>query len=109
MKDDLSAGVAAAVQALFGVETSVELTRPDPQYGDFATNVALAMASRVGSKPRELAESILTNLPLQGLIKDARVAGPGFINLWVSDMWLHDAVKLALERSGRYGWAARAS
>ena len=41
----------AAVKELFAVETEVELTRPDERFGDFATNIALVMASRIGQPP----------------------------------------------------------
>lgn len=68
----------------FGVETDVVLTRPDPQFGDYATNVALQLAGRVGKPPREIAEQIAGKLRGSGDFAAVDVAGPGFINLTLS-------------------------
>ncbi len=75
------------MQDLFGIEQPVELTRPDEQFGDFATNVALQLAKSVGKNPREIADALAVkireNSPEQ--IADVSVAGPGFINIRLSD------------------------
>jgi arginyl-tRNA synthetase len=61
---------------------ALELDRPrNPEHGDFATNVALQIAKRLGRKPREVAEAIVSRLPAGELLARAEVAGPGFINL----------------------------
>jgi arginyl-tRNA synthetase len=86
MKQELEAAVAAACKKLFNVDVEVELTRPDEQFGDYATNVALQLAKSMGKNPREvgaeLAEELETSLPQ---IKEATIAGPGFVNLALSD------------------------
>jgi arginyl-tRNA synthetase len=64
---------------------ALELDRPrNPEHGDFATNVALQIAKRVGRKPREVAEAIVSRLPANETVARAEVAGPGFINLTLS-------------------------
>ena len=65
----------------FGVETEVTLTRPDPQFGDFATNVALQLAKQVGKPPREIAETLAGKIRESEDFSDVQVAGPGFINI----------------------------
>ncbi len=61
---------------------SLELERPkNAEHGDFATNVALQLAKRVGLKPRDTAEAIVAALPRDAAIAKAEIAGPGFINL----------------------------
>lgn len=75
--------ISQVVRELFGVETAVVLTRPDPQFGDWATNVALQLAKQVGKNPREIAEQIVGALKNDSV--EASVAGPGFINIRLSD------------------------
>jgi len=86
-KTRLAGLVRDAVAAAFpGTEVAVvELDRPrNPEHGDFATNVALQLAKRVGRKPREAAEAIVAALGRVAEIERADIAGPGFINLTLS-------------------------
>lgn len=79
--------IAAACRELFGADEAVILTRPDEQFGDYATNVALQLAARLGKKPREVAEELAARL--RHLMGDAiaavNVAGPGFLNITLHD------------------------
>lgn len=72
------------ITRLFGVEQSVQLTRPDAQFGDYATNVALQLAKPLGKNPREVAEQIAEELRQTGEFSEVTIAGPGFINLRVA-------------------------
>lgn len=85
MKQDLEQAVAAAVKELFEVEATVELTRPDEQFGDYATNVALQLAKQVGKNPREVADTLRGHLASDPRLQAVEVAGPGFLNLKLSD------------------------
>ncbi|MBX2870270.1 MAG: arginine--tRNA ligase [Acidiferrobacterales bacterium] len=70
----------------------------DASHGDFASNVALVLAKRVGSKPRELAEKIVNAIPGAADIEAISIAGPGFINFKLSrSSWLEqiDAIRQA--------------
>lgn len=71
-------------QRLYGVEIETKLTRPDPQFGDYATNIALQLAKPLGKNPREVAEEISTALRETGEFSEVTVAGPGFINVRIS-------------------------
>ena len=83
--------------------TAVELERPaDPAHGDYATNVALQRAGVEGRPPREIAEEIARHVEESGLAR-AEVAGPGFVNLRVSDEWLGQALGEVLESGQSYG------
>ncbi len=77
--------VSAIVKELFNVDVDVVLTRPEPQFGDYATSVALQLAGRVGKNPREVAEAIVEKLRASGEYSDVSVAGPGFINIRLGD------------------------
>ena len=63
------------------------MVRPagNPKFGDYQANLAMGLAKRIGQKPRDLAEAIVSALDAPGVIEHAEVAGPGFINLTLSN------------------------
>jgi arginyl-tRNA synthetase len=71
------------------------LTRPEEQFGDYATNIALQLAKQLGKNPREVAEALTVKIRenLSDKVADVSVAGPGFINLKLSDQALAKALK----------------
>lgn len=75
------------------VGAPVSVTRPEPQFGDFATNVAMQLAGQQGRSPREIAEDIANKLRQQPEITEVTVAGPGFINIHLSDAALIQALQ----------------
>jgi arginyl-tRNA synthetase len=71
----------------------VELERPqDPAHGDYATNVALQSAPKHRRAPREFAEELVQRAVELDEIERAEVAGPGFVNLWVTTSWLGETL-----------------
>ncbi len=80
----MEAKISQIIQELYDVTADVVLTRPDPEFGDYATNVALQLAGKLGQNPREIAEAIAEKLKATGEFSDVTVAGPGFINVRVS-------------------------
>ena len=93
MKHEIEAVVAAATAKLFATDVVPELTRPDEQFGDYTTNVAMQLAKQLGKSPKELAASLADELKNDPLIAAADVAGPGFVNLTLSD----DAIATGLQ------------
>lgn len=77
--------IAGIVEKKYGQSVSVDITRPEPQFGDFATNVALQLAKSLGKNPREIAAEITTELQETGEFAKVEVAGPGFINITLGD------------------------
>lgn len=77
--------IAGIVEKKYGQSVSVDITRPEPQFGDFATNVALQLAKSLGKNPREIATEITTELQETGEFAKVEVAGPGFINITLGD------------------------
>ena len=64
------------------VPETVTVERPrNPEHGDYATNVALQVAKKAGTNPRELASWLADALGADAAIETAEVAGPGFLNL----------------------------
>ncbi len=98
MKRELESAIAAVFKELFNEDLAIELTRPEEQFGDFATNVALQAAGKLGKSPREIADQLAPAITerLADKIADVSVAGPGFINLSVTNDFL---VALAEEAS----------
>lgn len=76
--------ISEIVEQLFGVTLHITLSRPDPQFGDYATNVAMQLAKPLGKNPREIAEQIAGKLRESGYFSEVTVAGPGFINVRVA-------------------------
>jgi len=98
--------LAEAVQRAFpeAGECAIELDRPrNTEHGDFATNVALQLAKRVGRKPREAAEAIVAALPSSDAILRADVAGPGFINFTLSGGLRFGVVARILRETEAFG------
>jgi len=83
----------STVSALFGVDADIKLTRPDPQFGDYATNVAMQLAKPLGRNPRDIAEELAAKLRESGEFSEVTIAGPGFINLRVAAKKLADSLE----------------
>jgi arginyl-tRNA synthetase len=84
--------VAASIKSLFNVDADIELTRPAEQFGDFSTNVAMKLANDLGQPPRAIAQTVADSLA-SPLIAGTEVAGPGFINITLTDQALFDAMQ----------------
>jgi arginyl-tRNA synthetase len=85
----------AIVKELFALEVEAHISRPDPQFGDYATNVALQLASRLQRAPREVADQIAEALRQTGQYSEVSVAGPGFINVRLSALSLLSTLEAA--------------
>jgi arginyl-tRNA synthetase len=103
----LIAEALAAAAPTLGLDPPLpepEVERPRRRgFGDFTTNVAMVVASRAGSDPREVASVIVAALPSAPELAKAEVAGPGFINLWTTDDWLHDVLRSVVLEGNAYG------
>ncbi|WP_299179940.1 arginine--tRNA ligase [uncultured Neptuniibacter sp.] len=80
----------------------VENTR-DKSHGDYASNIALTLAKPARSNPRQLAEKLVAALPQSDNLKRTEIAGPGFINFFISGASTSSLVKTILEEKGNYG------
>jgi arginyl-tRNA synthetase len=91
LRDNAVARLAANVAEVVGAQ--VVLERPsDPAHGDYATNVALRLAGGQRRRPRELAEELAAKVGDLPQIERAEVAGPGFLNLFVTDAFLAEGL-----------------
>ena len=82
--DSIKSSIQTVIQQLFNINQVVSLSRPDPQFGDYATNVAMQLSKPLGKNLREIAEQLSEKLRETGNFSEVSVDGPGFINLRVS-------------------------
>lgn len=101
---EFAARIAAAVRAVADDDT-LDVTRitveppRDPSHGDLATNAAMVLARDIGMKPRDMAERLAEELKSahSGDIAAIDVAGPGFVNLSLSEeVWRAELRRILL-------------
>jgi arginyl-tRNA synthetase len=111
LKDQLQALIAQAIHSLIqdgtlpaDTDVDVQVTRTkDKSHGDFATTVALQVARPARRKPRDVAEAIVARLPESHLIGRTEIAGPGFINLFLTEDARLSVIGAIREQGERYG------
>jgi arginyl-tRNA synthetase len=98
---------AAAVRGNAGApQAAPTLDRPRHKgQGDYSTNAAMLLAPVLSESPRTVAERIAAELSatLGDQLERAEVAGPGFVNLWLSDAWHRRALRSVLAAGERFG------
>ncbi len=115
VKDPIHALVLDAIAALRadgslpadGLPTFVVERSKNREHGDFATNVALLLAKAAGRKPRDLAQALVDALPSRTEIAKVEIAGPGFINFFLSPAAYQREVRAAIEGGDAYGRSER--
>lgn len=93
MNDKLTQAIQQACQQLFNTAAPVTLERPEEQFGDLTTNVAMQLAGTIGENPRQIAEKIAGGLRelAADSVDEITVAGPGFLNIRLKDAELWKA------------------
>lgn len=66
-----------------------------PGFGDYQANGAMGAAKAMKRNPREIAQSIVENLQLDGIANKIEIAGPGFINIHLDQQWLAQQLQIA--------------
>ncbi|MGV1048618.1 MAG: arginine--tRNA ligase [Solirubrobacterales bacterium] len=113
---DLRGAVDQAARALRDgerTEPAPSLDRPPkPELGDYSSNAAMLLAGPLGDNPRAVAERLRAELEAglgEGDVERIEVAGPGFVNLFLSDEWYQRAVDALLAADEDLGPAATAT
>ncbi len=86
-------------------QISIERTK-DSKHGDFATNLALALAKPAKTNPRQLAEKIISLLPTDPAVSKIEIAGPGFINFFINSDNHLQLIKQIHKEGKSYGLSA---
>ena len=110
IKELLNKAISGAAQqsiadGAFSAENLPEIileVPPQKEFGDFATNFALQAAKAARTKPRIIAEAIVSRLKAEWLEK-AEIAGPGFINFYLKPTWLYDCLAKIIKQGSTYG------
>ncbi len=111
MKQNITQLIEQALDALVAqghlpadIRPRVQIDRTrDKSHGDLASNIALTLAKAAGKNPRELAGLICETLPSSELVARTEIAGPGFINFFLSDSSNQAIVRTVLEQGSRFG------
>jgi len=111
MKAKLQALVSQAIASLQSdgtlpadVSPPIQIDRTrDPSHGDLACNIAMLLAKPAKARPRDLAEKIVAALPADPAISKVEIAGPGFINFFLSKDAFHAVIPAILEAGEAYG------
>lgn len=95
MEETIKTVLSEIASDLAGSQVLVELDYPDERFGDYSTNVAIKLAKEINAQPHDLALTIASKLKekLKPELRDVSIAGPGFINLALSDSALLGEMK----------------
>ena len=99
----------AIVSALKEMELDVPLDRivldrpKSTDHGDYACNIAMQVARELKQNPREIANQVASKLSAHALIKKSEVAGPGFVNLFLSNECHQSVIQEVLEAGPNFG------
>lgn len=108
IKEQIVLCLQQALRELDISDVVVEIEQPkDTEHGDFSSNVALIVGKALKRNPRELAEEIVENIE-DGIsnvefLDKVEIAGPGFINFWVSNEVLFKNIQQITEQKDEYG------
>lgn len=93
----------AGFSDMLPVKIEVSASR-NKEFGDLATNVAMILASKAKTNPRELAQKIVNTFELDSsLVSAVQIAGPGFINFTLSNQQIYDGLSEILKKQNDYG------
>ena len=105
MSERLRLELDRVASALGADPSEYVLERPrEAGHGDLATNLAMVLAGKRKTNPRTLAREILEQLSLpETVVSKVEVAGPGFINFWLAQDQLANALRTIVAAGERYG------
>lgn len=113
IKSEISKIIKNAIQDAINTNELTITTPPDipfsptktPDHGDIATPIALGLAKSAKMPPRTIAEIIhkYVDLDKHAIISDLEIAGPGFINIYLSNEWFYDTIRNIISERQNYG------
>ena len=106
MEERIAQAIRAAAETMGADDAAFRMERPkDPTHGDWASNVALALASRLRRPPRQIAQELAERLGALDGVERVEVAGPGFLNFRLGAGEVGDALRRILAEDRDYGRA----
>lgn len=83
-------------------EISLEIPK-EKAHGSFASNLAMILSKAAKKPPREIAQILIDNFESNPYLAEVQIAGPGFINFYLSERWLGDVLASILEQKENFG------
>jgi len=114
MKEELKKSLHEALGSL-GKEQNVDLTKvkievkenKEKEFGDFSSNLALALSKLFSKPPRDIAEMLLKELGEKDFIDRMEIAGPGFINFFLSHASRTEILKTINKEKNQFGFGTK--
>lgn len=111
IRDELGTLIQEGISASVSDNSLPELIVPEiavepaskPEFGDYASSVALKMSRAARQSPARLAEVITAHIPPHPFVEKIEVAAPGFINFRLSPSWRTAQIQKALQEGDNYG------
>ena len=75
----------------------------EASHGDYASNVAMTLARTARQPPRKVAEALVSHFPATAAVERLEIAGPGFLNVFLSPRWCAEALGAILGDGAAYG------
>lgn len=101
IKSEIKNLITEALKSL-SLSSEIHLEHPDDfSHGDFSTNVAMVLAKERKQNPKFLAEDIRVKIPKSEWIEKTEVAGPGFINFYLSKKFFKESVSSITDSFGK--------
>ncbi|GMT41568.1 MAG: arginine--tRNA ligase [bacterium] len=111
LKPQLQALVSAALKILVAEDLLPEIDLPEinidrtrqKEHGDFSCNIAMLLVKHARCTSRDLANMIVDRLPASGIVNKVELAGPGFINFFLTDEPLYQVVRDVISEGSEFG------
>jgi len=104
IKDQIKSILEKAASKIFKCSEPINIQYPvDILHGDYASNIAMKLGKTMQKNPREIAEQIVKNIPKNTIIEKVEMAGPGFINFFISEKTLKSEMAKVLKEKAKYG------
>lgn len=107
-RQHITKALSDVVIKLFGETGNVILDTPeDLSHGDYSCNIALQLSKKIGKSPQEIAQVMKEQLPKIDAVDKVEIAGPGFLNFFLSSEYLGKCLGTILAETQNYGESDR--
>ena len=106
MKTELASIISSALDQILDDNSSIDIHIERPktlEHGDYSTNIALQLTKILKKNPREIAQLIIEKVGLDPSIDRLEIAGPGFINFYLSSAGKSSIINSIFSQSTNYG------
>lgn len=103
-KKQIGENLSSTIDKLYEEKGEIALEIPEEsKNGDYSSSVALKLSKKIGKSPREIAEEIKSKLPILDYVEKVEIAGPGFLNFYLSTDYLASNLNTILQEKDAYG------